>query len=114
MSPDMATTDTEGEDEAFDLPVDEEGGAASIHIDNLGKTFDTAEGTEEVFSGVDIDIEPGTFVCLLGKSGSGKSTMLNIVSDVLEPTEGSVRFENPSWEEEVKLGHVFQDPRLLP
>ena len=88
--------------------------AASIHIENLGKTFDTAEGVEEVFSDIDIHIEPGTFVCLLGKSGSGKSTMLNIISDVLEPTTGQVRFENQDGSEEVTLGHVFQSPRLLP
>jgi len=111
MSSDMAKTDNEN---AVNLPGEESGGAASIHIENLGKTFDTAEGTEEVFSDINIDIEPGTFVCLLGKSGSGKSTMLNIVSEVLEPTEGRVRFEYPSGEEDVTLGHVFQDPRLLP
>ncbi|SFR64324.1 ABC transporter ATP-binding protein [Halogeometricum limi] len=88
--------------------------AASIHLENLGKTFDTKEGTEEVFSGIDLDIEPGTFVCLLGKSGSGKSTMLNIVSNVLEPTEGRVVFRNRDGSEDVNLGHVFQSPRLLP
>ncbi|MBZ6497079.1 ABC transporter ATP-binding protein [Natrinema longum] len=88
--------------------------AAAIHIENLGKTFDTSEGVEEVFSDINIDIEPGSFVCLLGKSGSGKSTMLNIVSDVLEPTEGQVRFENQDGSTDVTLGHVFQSPRLLP
>jgi NitT/TauT family transport system ATP-binding protein len=111
MSSDMAKADNK---EAFQLSESKPTGAASIHIGNLAKTFDTAEGTEEVFSDINIDIEPGTFVCLLGKSGSGKSTMLNIVSDVLEPTEGRVRFEYPSDEEDVTLGHVFQDPRLLP
>lgn len=98
-------------DEAVDV---ESQSAAAIHIENLGKTFDTSDGVEEVFSGINIDIEPGTFVCLLGKSGSGKSTMLNIVSDVLEPTTGRIRFENQDGSEDVTLGHVFQSPRLLP
>lgn len=99
----------------FNEAVDVESqSSASIHIENLGKTFDTKEGVEEVFSGINIDIEPGTFVCLLGKSGSGKSTMLNIVSDVLEPTEGQIRFQNRDGSEDVNLGHVFQSPRLLP
>ena len=97
-----------------DVPTIEEGGAASIHIENLKKNFDTQQGFEEVFSDINIDIEPGEFVCLLGKSGSGKSTMLNIVSNVLQPTEGQIRFEYPSGEGDVTLGHVFQDPRLLP
>ena len=87
--------------------------AGSIHLENLGKEFDTKEGVEHVFDGIDIDIEPGTFVTLLGKSGSGKSTMLNIISDVLEPTEGRVRFETED-NSEATLGHVFQSPRLLP
>jgi NitT/TauT family transport system ATP-binding protein len=90
------------------------GSAASIHIEGLGKEFDTKEGHELVFRDVDIEIEPGEFVCLLGKSGSGKSTMLNIVSGVLEPTWGQVRFEAPDGSEDVTLGHVFQSPRLLP
>lgn len=99
----------------FNEAVDVESqSSASIHIENLGKTFDTKEGVEEVFSNIDIEIEPGTFVCLLGKSGSGKSTMLNIVSDVLEPTEGQIRFQNRDGSEDVNLGHVFQSPRLLP
>jgi NitT/TauT family transport system ATP-binding protein len=108
----MSSQTTQG---SADEPSIDEGGAAAIHIENLGKTFETAEGFEDVFSDINIEIEPGEFVCLLGKSGSGKSTMLNIISDVLEPTEGQVRFEYPNArEEDVTLGHVFQDPRLLP
>ncbi|MGM0590787.1 MAG: ABC transporter ATP-binding protein [Halobacteriota archaeon] len=87
--------------------------AGSIHLENLGMEFDTKEGHERVFSDINFDIEPGTFVTLLGKSGSGKSTMLNIISGVLEPTEGWVRFETEDGSE-ATLGHVFQSPRLLP
>ena len=88
--------------------------AGSIHIENLAKVFDTSEGRELVFEDINIDIEPGSFVCLLGKSGSGKSTMLNIVSGILEPTKGQVRFETADGTGEVTLGHVFQSPRLMP
>ena len=98
--------------DAVDLGV-ETGSAGSIHIEGLGKEFDTKQGHERVFSDIDIDIEPSSFVTLLGRSGSGKSTMLNIISDVLEPTEGRVRFESEDGSE-VTLGHVFQSPRLLP
>lgn len=87
--------------------------AGSIHLDNLGKEFQTSEGYERVFDNINIDIEPGTFVTLLGKSGSGKSTMLNIVSDVMEPTEGQVVFGTEDGSQ-ATLGHVFQEPRLLP
>lgn len=97
--------------------------AAAIHVDGLTKRFDTADGVEEVFSDVDIEIEPGSFVVLIGKSGSGKSTLLDIVSGVLEPSGGEVRFERAGANggtgadgasENVELGHVFQSPRLLP
>ena len=91
--------------------------AAAIHIENLGKTFDTKQGKEHVFSEINIDIEPGSFVSLLGKSGSGKSTMLDIVSGIQQPIEGEIWFEKETGdnqEDDVTLGHVFQSPRLLP
>lgn len=105
----MATSNSQIDDLAV-----EPGNAGWIHIDELGKEFDTKSGSERVFKDIAVDIEPGSFVTLLGRSGSGKSTMLNIVSGVLEPTEGEVRFESDSGSNDVTLGHVFQSPRLLP
>lgn len=93
----------------------ESGEAGAIQIENLTKVFDTKQGYEEVFKDITVTVEPGSFTCLLGKSGSGKSTMLNIVTGILEPTKGSVRFEKPdASDEEITLGHVFQSDRLLP
>jgi len=86
--------------------------AGRIVIDGLTKEFETADGVEVVFEDVDVEIEPGSFVTLIGKSGSGKSTLLNIISGVLEPTAGEVRFESESGGE-AEIGHVFQSPRLL-
>jgi len=84
-----------------------------IKINGLSKEFDTAEGRETVFSNLNCEVEPGSFVTLIGKSGSGKSTLLNIISDVLDPTEGRIVLESEEGNE-ATLGHVFQDPRLLP
>lgn len=93
----------------------ESGEAGAIQIENLTKIFDTKQGYEEVFTDINVTVEPGSFTCLLGKSGSGKSTMLNIVSDILEPTKGQVRFEKPGQPNaDVTLAHVFQSDRLLP
>jgi len=87
--------------------------AGRIVIENLSKEFDTSDGIEVVFEDLNIEIEPGSFVTLIGKSGSGKSTLLNIISGVLEPTAGEVRFESEGGGE-AEIGHVFQSPRLLP
>jgi NitT/TauT family transport system ATP-binding protein len=91
----------------------ETGGAGRITVKNLRKEFDTKEGHETVFSDLNFEVEPGSFVTLIGKSGSGKSTLLNIINGVLEPTEGRVVLENQDGSD-ATLGHVFQDPRLLP
>lgn len=87
--------------------------AASIILDNVGKKFDTKQGQELVFKDINVEIEPGSFVTLLGKSGGGKSTLLNIISGILDPTWGEIRFDT-STGKEVTVGHVFQSPRLLP
>lgn len=87
--------------------------AGRIVVDGLAKEFETAEGIETVFEDLNIEIEPGSFVTLIGKSGSGKSTLLNIISGVLEPTAGEVRFVSEDGGE-AEIGHVFQSPRLLP
>lgn len=93
--------------------------SAGIVVENLTKEFDTQEGYELVFSDVSFEVESGSFVSLLGKSGSGKSTILNIISDLIQPTEGQVSFRlgdelYDRSSDEVTLGHVFQSPRLLP
>lgn len=97
-----------------ELDIDE-GTAASIHVENLTKAFDTKQGEELVFEDLSFDIEPGSFTTLIGKSGSGKSTLLNIVSGIEDPTSGRVWFERQGHsDEDVTIGHVFQSPHLLP
>lgn len=89
--------------------------AASIRVENLTKVYDTQGGQEVVFEDLNFEVEPGSFVSLIGRSGCGKSTLLNIISGVLEATSGEVRFvREQDPEEETELGHVFQDPTLLP
>lgn len=87
--------------------------AGRILIENLSKEFETSQGVEVVFEDIDLEIEPGSFVTLIGKSGSGKSTLLNIISNVLESTSGYVRFQSEDGGD-AEIGHVFQSPRLLP
>lgn len=88
-------------------------GAGRIVVDDLTKQFDTETGYEPVFSDVSFEVEPGSFVTLIGKSGSGKSTLLNIISGVLEADGGEVHLEDDTGKP-ATVGHVFQSPRLLP
>ena len=90
-----------------------ESNAGRIRVEGLAKSFETKQGHEPVFSDLNFEVEPGSFVTLIGKSGSGKSTLLNIVSGVLEASEGSITLEGDEGRP-ATLGHVFQDPRLLP
>ena len=86
-----------------------------LHIDHIGMTFKTDNGPLNVLDNVNLNITKGEFVSLIGHSGCGKSTVLNIVAGLLEATEGAVLLEN----REVKdpgpdRAVVFQNHSLLP
>lgn len=72
-----------------------------MQISNLKKSFDD----KVVLNGVNLDIAPGEVVCVMGGSGSGKTTILNAVAGLL-PYEGEV---SP-----VETSYIFQTDRLIP
>jgi phosphonate transport system ATP-binding protein len=57
-------------------------------LSGLSRSF----GGKRAVSGVDLAIEPGSFVGVIGRSGAGKSTLLRMVNRLVDPTEGAVRF----------------------
>jgi ABC-type lipoprotein export system ATPase subunit len=61
-----------------------------IELKNISKTFGKGDGAVRALCGVDLTIEDGTFIAIVGKSGSGKSTMMNIIGALDKPTEGEV------------------------
>lgn len=64
---------------------------------------------------VDIEIEPGEVVALLGSSGSGKSTLLRLIAGLDGPTEGRIEIDGESVRGiDPRCAVVFQEPRLLP
>ena len=59
-----------------------------IKINNLVKSF----GDHEVLKKIDFEIDPGDVVCIIGSSGSGKSTFLRCVNHLETPTSGEILF----------------------
>ncbi|MTB62790.1 ATP-binding cassette domain-containing protein [Streptococcus uberis] len=89
-----------------------------IHIENLHKYF----GTNEVLKGIDLRIEQGEVLVIIGPSGSGKSTLLRSMNLLEEPTKGRITFEgiditdkkNDIFKMREKMGMVFQQFNLFP
>ena len=64
--------------------------AAAIELRGLRKRFQEGDTERTVLEGVDLVIDPGQFVVLLGQSGSGKSTLLHLIGGIDTPSCGSV------------------------
>jgi ABC-type lipoprotein export system ATPase subunit len=81
-------------------------------------------GSLEVLKGVSFAVDPGEFVCLVGKSGCGKTTLLSLLSGLEKPTQGKVTLGGKeitdSSEDELALfrrenvGFIFQSFNLIP
>ena len=83
----------------------------SIELRNVSKTF----GNFQALSNIDLHIEEGEFVALVGKSGCGKSTLLRIIAGLLKPSEGSVAVAGqPVTGPSDDVGIAFQSSVLLP
>jgi nitrate/nitrite transport system ATP-binding protein len=93
------------------------GGKPLIRVEGLARRFPTAgrKGETEIFGEVWFDIYPGEFICLIGHSGCGKTTLLNILAGLDKPTSGVVIVDakevtGPSLNRAV----IFQHHALLP
>lgn len=89
-----------------------------ISITNLTKTFDK----NEVLKGIDVTIDQGEVVVVIGPSGSGKSTFLRCLNLLEQPTSGTIEFEGVNLVDQKtdinqlrqKMGMVFQGFNLFP
>jgi taurine transport system ATP-binding protein len=63
---------------------------------------------------VDLEVEPGAFLVLVGASGCGKSTLLRLIAGFETPTSGEVKVAGQAPTPGVTAGVVFQQPRLFP
>ena len=86
-----------------------------LNIDHVSITFPTDNGPLNVLKDINIRVEQGEFITLIGHSGCGKSTVLNIVAGLLNATEGAVLLEDREVTEPgPDRAVVFQNHSLLP
>lgn len=93
-----------------------------LNIQGLGRDFVTRSGTTHAVSGVDLSIQRGEFVALIGRSGCGKTTLLRMIGGLLAPSSGTIEVDgNNLWRGSTvdesaitKLGFVFQESNLFP
>jgi NitT/TauT family transport system ATP-binding protein len=85
--------------------------ATVIHTEGLAVSFD---GVTPVFEGLDLAIEKGEFVTLVGVSGAGKSTLLRVIADLIPAFRGSVRVDTPDDPTRRAIAMVFQAANLMP
>ena len=64
--------------------------APLIQVTDLQKTYRTARGTLNLFQGLNLQVEPGEMVAIVGQSGAGKSTLLHILGALDAPSAGTV------------------------
>jgi NitT/TauT family transport system ATP-binding protein len=88
-----------------------------IQVRGLTHVFGSGQRTLTALEDVDLEIERGTFVSVIGPSGGGKTTLLKAIGGLLEPSSGTVLVDGmpPVQARRNKaIGFVFQDPSLLP
>jgi ABC-type lipoprotein export system ATPase subunit len=61
-----------------------------VRVRNVSKTFGTGQAATRVLNGVDVSIEAGEMVAILGRSGTGKSTLINLIGGIDRPDSGTI------------------------
>ncbi len=86
-----------------------------LTVNGVTKTFQMGADSVQALRSVNLTIDKGEFVCLIGASGCGKSTLLRIIAGFEQPTSGAVSlYENAITAPGSDRGMVFQDYALFP
>lgn len=95
-----------------------------IEIHNITKSYGSHENKSQILKGISAEIKDGDFAVILGASGSGKSTFLNVISGLEYPDSGSIQYDGKDITKlndndltafrRKTVGFVFQQYFLLP
>ena len=86
-----------------------------LELKNVSKSFRTSSGTTEVLRDINLTMERGEFVAVVGYSGSGKTTLLSLVAGLITPDAGTITLDGkPITGPALERGVVFQNYSLLP
>jgi len=88
---------------------------AYLELNNIYKSYGEGENRTDVLSNINLSIEEGEFVAIVGFTGSGKTTLVNLINGLLKPTSGEVLFKGePVVDTSHERGVIFQNYSLLP
>jgi putative ABC transport system ATP-binding protein len=88
-----------------------------LQLSNVSKLFNPGTPDEKIaLMGINLKLNPGDFITVIGSNGAGKSTLMNVISGVMTPDVGEVRIDGhaiqqlPEYRRSEWIGRVFQDP----
>jgi len=88
---------------------------AYVEVRGLRKAYVTRRGRTPVLGGVDLSLDEGEFIAVVGYSGSGKTTLVSLLGGLIEPDAGEIRLDGvPVTGPGPERGIVFQQYSLLP
>ena len=88
---------------------------AYLELKNVCKSYGEGKNKTEVLSNINLKIEEGEFVAIVGFTGSGKTTLVNLIAGLIEPDSGEVLFKGqPVQGTSHERGIIFQNYSLLP
>lgn len=89
--------------------------ATALEIDNISVVYQTTQGPLLALRELDLKVDKGEFVAVIGSSGCGKSTLLRVVSGLIPVSAGAAKISgSPITGPRSDVGIVFQQPTLLP
>jgi nitrate/nitrite transport system ATP-binding protein len=88
---------------------------AYLELKNVCKSYGEGKNKTEVLTNINLKIEEGEFVAIVGFTGSGKTTLVNLIAGLIEPDSGEILFKGqPISGTSHERGIIFQNYSLLP